>query len=267
MNEKWIVSLKTKLYPLKKQLKKKTALLLFQPQRKENSRKLEALRDIHKGKRCFIVCNGPSLKAEDLNKIQKSGDISFGCNKIDKIFPNTSWRPTYYCVTDEGYQYSLLDEMQRIPSKVHFYREESYSTTRKVQHNCIWLNVNGDRNLLDNPRFYEDIRDEVAGIASVTYVIMQVVVYMGMRELYLIGCDCSYAVEITKDGQIINNGGSSYFAGSDAADMKHSNSTWEMLTAFEFARKYADEHDIKIYNATRGGKLEAFERVDFDTLF
>lgn len=36
---------------------------------------------------------------------------------------------------------------------------------------------------------------------------------------------------------------------------------------FEKAREYADGHGIKIYNATRGGKLEVFERVNFDKLF
>jgi len=37
--------------------------------------------------------------------------------------------------------------------------------------------------------------------------------------------------------------------------------------AFEKAKEYADGHGIKIYNATRGGKLEVFERVNFDDLF
>lgn len=37
--------------------------------------------------------------------------------------------------------------------------------------------------------------------------------------------------------------------------------------AYLSAKKYAEEHGIKIYNATRGGKLEVFERVDFDSLF
>ena len=40
-----------------------------------------------------------------------------------------------------------------------------------------------------------------------------------------------------------------------------------MISAYKSAKKYADAHGIKIYNATRGGKLEVFERVDFDTLF
>ena len=41
----------------------------------------------------------------------------------------------------------------------------------------------------------------------------------------------------------------------------------ENLLAYQAAREYADRHGIKIYNATRGGKLEVFERVDFDSLF
>ena len=32
-------------------------------------------------------------------------------------------------------------------------------------------------------------------------------------------------------------------------------------------QKHCDARGIKVYNATRGGKLEVFPRVDFDTLF
>ena len=41
----------------------------------------------------------------------------------------------------------------------------------------------------------------------------------------------------------------------------------EQLKAYQKAKQYAETHGIKIYNATRGGKLEVFERVDFDSLF
>ena len=43
--------------------------------------------------------------------------------------------------------------------------------------------------------------------------------------------------------------------------------TWELQTAFEAAEKLSGKYGMKLYNATRGGKLEAFERVDFDSLF
>ena len=37
--------------------------------------------------------------------------------------------------------------------------------------------------------------------------------------------------------------------------------------AFEVAKQYADSHEIKIYNDTRGGKLEVFERKNLDEVF
>jgi len=248
--------------------KRKYSLHLFSPLYEENQKKLEALRDIHKGERCFVVCNGPSLKAEDLDKIYNAGDISFGCNKIDKIFSQTKWRPKYYCIIDETLQYSQLDIMQKIPADLHFYRTESYITTRKVNHPCIWLNCDGSRALLTNPKFSEDASNVIYTIATVAYAMLEIAVYMGMREIYIIGCDCSYAMELTKDGKIVNHGGSSYFAGSNDKDNKTIiAATWEMIKVFEFTKRYANAHGIKIYNATRGGKLEAFERVDFDRLF
>lgn len=229
---------------------------------------LKELRDKHKGKRAFVICNGPSLKAEDLTKIHENGDISIASNKIDKIFNQTQWRPTYYCVSDEAYQYSLLDVMNHVPAEVKFFRTDSFVTTRNVTSPTVWLNTDGDRKLLDNPNFSERIDDIIYAIASVTYMLMQIMVYMGVRELYIIGCDNSYAIERKKDGTIVHKGGSSYFAGSDEKDnAKTVGASWEMNIAYEFARKYADEHGIKIFNATRGGHLEAFERVDFDSLF
>ena len=39
------------------------------------------------------------------------------------------------------------------------------------------------------------------------------------------------------------------------------------LLAYKSTREYCDKNNIKISNATRGGKLEVFDRVDFDKLF
>lgn len=32
------------------------------------------------------------------------------------------------------------------------------------------------------------------------------------------------------------------------------------------AKQYADTHGVRIFNATRGGKLDVFERVDLDEI-
>jgi uncharacterized Rossmann fold enzyme len=38
--------------------------------RKDYEKRLKALKDLHRGKRCFIIGNGPSLKAEDLEMLK-----------------------------------------------------------------------------------------------------------------------------------------------------------------------------------------------------
>ena len=47
---------------------------------------LKTFRNKHKGRRCFIIGNGPSLTANDLNKIKRNNDISFAFNRIYHIY-------------------------------------------------------------------------------------------------------------------------------------------------------------------------------------
>lgn len=256
------------LHCIKKYLLKLYSFSIYYVCKQGNSKKITSYKNKHIGQRIFIICNGPSLRSTDLDKIMQNGDISFACNKIDKIFNQTIWRPTYYTIMDGGYQYSLLDTINNVPAKAKFFRIESYCTTHKAKGNCIFLHTDGDRSLLNSPKFSEECNRIVYIIATVTYAMLQLAVYMGCREIYIIGCDNSYAREIRKDGTIVNTGRASYFTGSDPKDTaKIIAPTWELDIAYEYARKYADEHGIKIYNATRGGCLEAFERVDFDSLF
>ena len=252
-----------------KKARKEYGLLLFSlsGRNKDNTDALMKLRNYYSGKRCFIVCNGPSLNAADLNRIHDNGDLSFASNKIDKIFPQTRWRPTFYSVMDETYQYTLLQTMNIIPARLKFFRKDSYCITRKVNGKVIWLNADGNRGLLEAPKFSEDCTNIIYTIATVTYAMLELAVHMGIKEIYIIGCDNSYGLEMHKDGTIINNGTASYFAGSDEKSSKVIGATWEMNIAYDYARKYADLHGIKILNATRGGHLEAFERIDFDKLF
>ena len=229
--------------------------------------RMTEMKNVYSGKRCFIICNGPSLKAADLDVLKEHGEITFASNKIDKIFPKTAWRPTYYSVSDEGYQFTLKKTMNAIPAQCKFFRSESFINTWNVKGNCIWLNEDGNRDYLENPQFSDDCSQIVYAIATVTYILLQLAVHMGFKEIYIIGCDNSYGLERRKDGSIVNTGQTSYFDGSNEKDQKAVGSSWEMNIAYEYARKWADEHDIVIKNATRGGYLEAFERVNFEDLF
>jgi hypothetical protein len=58
-----------------------------------------------------------------------------------------------------------------------------------------------------------------------------------------------------------------YVSDYDPEDFNSLLSVDKTTKAYQSAKAYADAHGIKVYNATRGGKLEVFERVDFDSLF
>jgi hypothetical protein len=40
-----------------------------------------------------------------------------------------------------------------------------------------------------------------------------------------------------------------------------------MMNSYRRTEEYSRGHGFRIYNATRGGALEIFERADFDKLF
>lgn len=260
--------IKRKLRKLISYLLKNISVCLYKAKiEEENVQKLRELQNIHAGKRGFIICNGPSLNPKDLDKIHLNNEISFASNHIDKIFDKTIWRPTYYTVMDETIHKNLLNVIHNIPAKNKFFRIENCIKI-KALNNAIFLNAVGDRKLLENPKFSENCDDVIYTIATVTYSMIQLFVYMGINEIYIIGCDNYYSKEILKDGTIIDHNVQSYFEGTEKKRINNgAAATWEMNVAYEYARKYADKNGIKIYNATRGGYLDAFERVNFDTLF
>ena len=106
-------------------------------------------------------------------------------------------------------------------------------------------------------------------------MMLQLAAYMGFNAIYLLGIDCSYSIERNMDGSITRNDISNYNdliqieSGKEKAALEAAGLFPEvdmMINGYKSAKQYADLHGIKIYNATRGGKLEVFERVNFDSL-
>lgn len=229
---------------------------------------LKPLKDIHSGKRCFIIGNGPSLRAEDLTKIQENGDISFAFNRVFHIFPETSWRPTYYISQDEKILAGSVNEVNAIKAQRKFIPIEMDWYYDIHLEGVTPFHIVTEES--DEIGFSEDVARYVANSKTVVYTAIQFAVYMGIREIYLIGVDHHFHISQNDKGEIVvDPTAKDYFSDAYNQDKDHlyiPNTDKSTLT-FISARKYADAHGIKIYNATRGGKLEVFPRVDFDTLF
>lgn len=121
-----------------------------------------------------------------------------------------------------------------------------------------------------HPSFSEDISVYVGNGATVVYTAIQFAVYMGIKEIYLIGVDHHFHTSKTADGKIvIDPNAKDYFSKEYNNDKEKLPIPNTELSTFTFiaAKEYADSHGIKIFNATRGGKLEVYPRVNFDELF
>ena len=229
--------------------------------------KIKKFHDIHAGERCFIIGNGPSLLVEDLEKIK--GEYSFGANKIYNIYPKTSWRPTYYlCMDYMSMTEEILSEMNKIEADYAFLNWQQHGKIHAAD-KLFFCNFNPRYviNFWDDKKvtFSEDCSLYVDNARTVTYSAIQLAVYMGFSEIYLLGMDANYP--FYKDGKGRKHRTEATKAhfengGYDRVDymVKKTNET-----GFRVAREYCESHGIMIKNATRGGKLEIFERVEFDS--
>lgn len=226
--------------------------------------KLQKFKKIHSGKRCFIVATGPSLKVSDLDILHKNGAITISMNRIYNIFSKTEWRPDYYVVQDAKAIEDLADEIAelKLPYKFISSQPEIYWENKKAVETSMKFELIAEHYREEYPSFSNDICRGVFEGYTVTYACLQIAAYMGFSEIYLLGVDFSYTTDVYSD--------QNHFEGYRSEDRPvRLNEVHPELVAlaYEKAKLYGEEQGIKIYNATRGGKLEIFPRVDFDTLF
>ncbi len=215
-------------------------------------------------KRCFIVGSGPSLTIEQLNMIKD--EDSFGANRIYKIFPKTLWRPKYYVIQDPydptpKENYERLDVENLLVSD-YYWKEHGMHNKHAICYHTI-------RTLKQRKElpFSENIDKYVQVAGTVTYTMIQLAAYLGYKEIYLIGMDHNYD-KITNDkGEVIKKSNIKNHVFEDEKPKEVSANISYMEDAYRSAKKYCDEHNIKIYNATLGGKLEVFERKNFYEIF
>lgn len=219
---------------------------------------IEKFKGIHTNdKRCFIVATGPSLRIEDLNMLAEHKEICIGVNSICRAFQDTVWRPTYYIAMDYRALRDWGDLMQDAGVPYLFLGD----TYKK-----FWMQKRSEKNIKHHlayeynekrmPKFSTDFSRKSYMGSTVTYNALQLAAYLGFQEIYLLGVDFSYFGHSDKDMPY------THFYPEKSLTSKGYEK--QVYLAYQAAQKYAQEHGISIYNASRGGKLDVFERVDLD---
>lgn len=227
---------------------------------KENKSKLLAYKDKHKGQRCFIVANGPSLKKTDLSLLKN--EITIGMNRIYLL---NDFKPTYIAVADIEIQLKQFMQEFNDLQIVKFFPWEVRNTFDQKE-NLIFYKAKFSSTFCK--RF-----DKLIGAGkSVTYVCLQLAYIMGFSEVILIGKDHSFSHEqkgvpgtrIKSTGNESNHFISGYY--KEGMKWTIPNFTDEEYS-YKLAKQAFEADNRIVLNATINGKLNVFKKVDYNSLF
>lgn len=219
---------------------------------------LEKFKNIHRGERAFIACNGPSLNDIDVSKLK--GEIVFGLNRgyLKEGLPIK-----YLVVIAKPVVEQWKDELLSVNCDALFANNIAGNHVYKMK----W---SGGYEF-----FQTDITKPMWQGHTVTYVAMQIAYYMGITELYCIGMDHSFVYDNTKKnengpgltnvGDDLNHFDPNYFGDGTYWLAQNPKS---VERAYELARKAFEDSGRSLYNASTFTILpeEALPRKDFNDI-
>jgi len=235
------------------------------PWRRESIRRLAALKDSHKGQRAFIIGNGPSLKQTDLSKLKN--EFTFGLNRIYLMFPELGFSTSCLVSINDLVIEQCAQEMAtlEIPkfiawrSRRHFAPRTSHLALPTFLYTTY-----------TSPKFSTDVRTRVWEGATVTNVALQLAFHMGFEKVILIGVDHNFTSKgeanktVTSDGDDPNHFSPAYFGKGFRWQLPDLDTS---EIGYRFARDAYQKAGREILDATIGGKLNIFPKVDYNSLF
>lgn len=247
--------------------------------------------NIHKGERCFILATGPSINEQNLFPLKDELCISvsnfflhpdakiidplyhaFASNHLPMTFENLkkesdniSWQSLqdttfFYGYIPYKYSYkNFLDKYPQYCPKKYYYINHTFS-----------MDLNED-NFLNTSSW--DISKNPFSERSVIYDAIQIAVYMGFDQIYLLGCDHDYLINpshIEGPAHFYNKEQSPIASDVDALFYEREllflnmHNRWK---DYRLMKEYTTQSGKSIYNATYGGMLDVFPRVNLEELF
>jgi len=235
------------------------------PWRRESIRRLAALKDIHKGRRAFIIGNGPSLRQTDLSKLKN--EFTFGMNRIYLLFSELGFHTTYFVSINDLVIEQFRDDILALPMP-------KFLAWRSHGHFPAQLPITQLPTFLytsyTSPRFSSDVRGRVWEGATVTNVALQIAFHMGFEKVILIGVDHNFTSKgeanktVVSQGDDPNHFAPNYF-GKGAKWQLPDLDTSEI--GYTLAREAYRKAGREVIDATVGGKLTIFPKVDYSSLF
>lgn len=226
-------------------------------------KRLTELKDSHRGERCFIIGNGPSLRLTDLTKLRD--EQTFGLNRIYLLFPELGFTTTYLVAVNRLVLDQCAEEILELPN-IQFIPWGFHPLLKSPPHkDTIFIQNSGRKQ-----EFIGDVRRSFTPGATVTYTAMQIAYHLGFETVILIGVDHSFVTqgqphqEVVSQGDDPNHFSPEYFGKGfhwNLPDLQASERSYQK------ARQAYENAGRQILDATVGGKLTVFPKVNYLDLF
>lgn len=233
----------------------------FHPWRRDSIHKLNELRNQHRGQRCFIIGNGPSLKNTDLSRLKN--EFTFGMNRFYLMFPELGFPTSFFVSINDLVAEQCAADFQALQIPKFFsWRARTWLKPDPNLH-FLYTTYTG-------PRFGKNAAGRLWESATVTYVALQLAFHLGFQQAILIGVDHNFTTQgkpnttVISEGDDPNHFSPAYFGKGfrwQLPDLE----TSEM--GYRMARQAYEGAGRQVLDATVGGKLTIFPKVDYSTLF
>jgi hypothetical protein len=223
---------------------------------------LDSYKDRHRGERCFILGNGPSLSRTNLKPMRN--EITFGMNRVYLLFDDLGFQTRYYLAVNTLVIEQCAPEIEALsmPRFITWRGRRWFPNSSDV----IFM----DTDYTTPETFTGDVSGRVFEGSTVTFVALQLAFHMGFSEVVLVGVDHSFKTQGPPNLTVIAQGDDedhfapNYFGAGfrwQLPDLKASE------RAYELAQQAYVHAGRRIVDATIGGKLEVFPKVAYDQLF
>lgn len=236
----------------------------------------ERLKDRHRGRRCFIIGNGPSLKSQDLSPL--SGDVTIVMNGFLHHPVMEQFQPTYYCLADPCYfdgsapSSDFLDLLASRVTRSHFI--VPYVGARQM---IDELGVSAERisfvtfaGILASSGLPNlDFTRPIPSITTCAEMAMLLALYAGCSPIYLLGFDHDWLAhrglythfypQRTLENHAVAHGDLGKYPYGVVIE-----STLKVWRGYQVIRAFADGSGQPIVNCTAGGFLDVFERQPYE---
>lgn len=212
-----------------------------------------------------MIGNGPSLKNTNISYLRD--EYTFGMNRIYLAFEEWGFQTSFLVsVNDLVIEQCHTDFSDlSMPKFFSWHSKDLLFPENQPDINSHFLHTT-----YTGPKFNKSITNRFWEGATVTYVCLQLAFCMGFDEVYLIGVDHSFDTK-GKANQTIVSGGDdpNHFS----PEYFGKGFRWQLpdLDTSEISYHLANQSYLRggrqVFDATIGGKLNVFPKVDYEGLF